>query len=42
MDILTQQPNQDIDRLGKWVTGAFFVLLWGMLLYPMWKLVAPA
>ncbi|MFZ0256156.1 MAG: hypothetical protein WAN46_11030 [Gammaproteobacteria bacterium] len=42
VDIIKDAPRKEIDPVGKWVTRVFFMLLWSALLYPLWKLVAPA
>jgi hypothetical protein len=34
-DIIAECPDQEIDRMGAWVTTAFFTLGWLVLLYPL-------
>lgn len=41
MDIIKEGPIKPLDPTGKWVTRAFFILLWAVLLYPLWRIVGP-
>lgn len=39
-DIIAERPDQEIDRMGKWVTNAFFAICWFLLLYSVVSLLA--